>query len=391
MSERADGKLLAAGVGGFVVLAACVGIPSVMLDRIGETFGLSESLKGLIGSMRGVTLLPMVVASGVLADRFGKRMLLVLGSAAAAGGLGLMGSAPSYGLLLVASGVAGVGCGVFEAVVSPLVVEMYPARATARLNLVHASFNMGIVLSSASYLAVHWGGDWRVVFPWAALAGVVVTALFGVGRYPATVPGKEASASLGGILRRPLFWALVAAMSLTAGVELGATTWIANFIESETEAPGLYGAAGLGAFALAMMVGRLMTTGLARRVRPIGILFFSAVLGAGTIVIAAYARHWAVNIVFFGLTGVFIACFWPTILAYASERFGSSSSTLFALLSAAGILGTMLTPYLVGRIADASDLGTGIAALGALLVVSAIIFAGCWINECKREGSQPSE
>ncbi|MFH0965120.1 MAG: MFS transporter [Planctomycetota bacterium] len=374
-------SLAAGSIASMLTMAACVGIPSVMLVEIANTFHLDNTRRGLIASVRSATILLTVLLSGPLADRLGKRLPLALGAAAVAAGLLLTGFASSYETLLLASAVAGLGCGVAEALVSPLVVELYPRSSSSKLNLFHSVFNLGIVLACASYLLVRAGIHWTWAFRIAGLLSIAPVILFAVAHFPPAAPWHEARNALGASLRRPLFWILMLAMFLTAGVEIGATTWIANFLEVELGAPGAAGAWGLTLFAVAMMVGRLSVSRLLLRVPPVPLLLASSLLGALVIALAAISRNVLPGIVLFVLAGVSIAAFWPTILAYASDRLSCRSSTLFALLAAGGISGAILSPALVGLVGDRLSLRAGIASLSGLLLLAALLFAGLLLSE----------
>jgi fucose permease len=59
-----------------------------------------------------------------------------------------------------------------------------------------------------------------------------------------------------------------------------------------------------------------------------------------------------------GLTGSFL---WPTLLAVAADRFPEGGASMFGALAALGNAGGIVMPWLVGWIADRSDLSWGLA------------------------------
>ena len=59
-----------------------------------------------------------------------------------------------------------------------------------------------------------------------------------------------------------------------------------------------------------------------------------------------------------GFTG---SCLWPTLLAVAADRHPEGGATMFGALAALGNAGGIGMPWLVGVIADRSDLRWGLA------------------------------
>jgi fucose permease len=74
----------------------------------------------------------------------------------------------------------------------------------------------------------------------------------------------------------------------------------------------------------------------------------------------------AATIAGFGISGVF-----SVVMADAGARYRGRAGTMFAALLAAGQIGGMLIPWLVGRIGEAASLDAGLA----LVVVTTLAVA----------------
>ena len=101
-------------------------------------------------------------------------------------------------------------------------------------------------------------------------------------------------------------------------------------------------------------------------------MLISAVLcGAATYGIA-FSQSLPIAYALFSLGGLFVACFWPTLLAVASDRISQGSTALFSLLAAAGVSGCALVPWIIGALGDVVGLRSAVLVLPvsmALLVV----------------------
>jgi fucose permease len=73
-----------------------------------------------------------------------------------------------------------------------------------------------------------------------------------------------------------------------------------------------------------------------------------------------------------GFTGSFL---WPTMLAVAADRYPDGGATMFGLLAAFGNAGGIVMPWLVGWVADRSDLRWGLAtsAIAPALLVPLVL------------------
>jgi len=201
--------------------------------------------------------------------------------------------------------------------------------------------------------------------------------LFATRGYPHV--GREHGAPGGtGFLRKPLFWVLMTAILLGGGCEAGMTFWGASFTEHELGASARSGAWTVALFGACMAAGRFGTSGLVARIPPVRLMLGSAVGCAlatgGLCLVRSVAGAW----VLFGLGGLFVGCFWPTILAVAAERVQTGSATMFALLAAAGISGCTLFPWCIGALGDAAGLRVGAALLPASMVLEVgVLLVAC--------------
>jgi fucose permease len=109
------------------------------------------------------------------------------------------------------------------------------------------------------------------------------------------------------------------------------------------------------------------------RLTPLRLLVISAVLcGAATLGLAFVPVLWGAWVLF-ALGGLFVACFWPTLLAVASDNISAGSTSLFSLLAAAGVSGCVIVPWAIGALGDVVGLRGGMlvlpASMGLLLVL----------------------
>ncbi|MDK1031778.1 MAG: MFS transporter, partial [Planctomycetia bacterium] len=168
--------------GAMMCQAIIVMLPPTYLTTFGETFGGTEGLSneqlGRIPAVIFASLVLTVLVTGPLADRWGTKLFAMLGLGLTSAGLGALAAAGSYEMLLAAACLMGLGAGMIEMVLNPMVCALQPQRRASAMNWLHSFYcigALGTVLICSQALA--WHIPWRTVtfvmilLPVAVLAG----------------------------------------------------------------------------------------------------------------------------------------------------------------------------------------------------------------------------
>ncbi len=155
-----------------------IGVISGAILFIKNDFSLSSGVEEVVVSAVLLGSLVGALAGGSLADRFGRRRLLI--GAAIVFGLGAVGAAlaPDTGLLIAARVFAGAAIGI-ASFVSPLYIsEIAPVEVRGRLvSINQVALTSGIVISYLVDYAFAGAQAWRWMFALAAIPA----AAFGIG------------------------------------------------------------------------------------------------------------------------------------------------------------------------------------------------------------------
>jgi len=352
-----------------LVFAAILTLDSVSLKHIGTDLEISFALKGALPATRSVSLALSTFLIGCLADRLGKRRFLGGGLLVVSLALLLIGKSSSYGGLLAGMMLMGVGLGSVEALVSPLIAELHPHSVGTQMNILHAFFPAGAVVASLGVgVALVCGVYWRTPFTVTAVPVLLGAVMFLAGRYPQKVSmSRAATLRVREVLTNRTFWLLAIAMALTAGCEGSLIFWSPNFIQHEYGVSALLGAWGLTIFSTAMALGRLGTAVALKSLRLEQLMVPLAFLcGLVTLGLALADGLW-VSMVSLGLAGLFMACFWPSILTLATCRIAKRSATLLAMLAVAGLVGFGAMPLAIGMLAEYFQLRIGLGLVPAAM------------------------
>lgn len=133
--------------------------------------------------------------------------------------------------------------------------------------------------------------------------------------------------------------------------------------------PGI-AAAGYGAVALAMTLGRLSGTALITRLGQSRALVLSGLTACVGMLIGALAPYTALVMAGFALTGLGLANLFPTAIARAGELTGPSG---VAAASTFGYGGMLLGPPSIGFLTEAFGLPTALTTVSGLAALAAVI------------------
>jgi MFS transporter, DHA2 family, multidrug resistance protein len=190
-------------------------VANVALPDIGKAFGSSQTTLNLIAVGYSVGLATSVLYLGALGDRYGRKMMLLLGMGLSIPASLLAGLAPSDGVLFVARVLGGVAAGMAFPTTLALITALWSGNDRTRSIALWSAIggaiaSLGPLLSGTLLEHFDWGSVFLVTLPLAALA------LFMAWRYvPAHVnESTEPVDNLGGVLSILLVAALVLGINL---------------------------------------------------------------------------------------------------------------------------------------------------------------------------------
>jgi len=277
-------------------------------------------------------------------------------------------------MVLVAVLIMGLGAGILDMVLSPIVVALQPHSPATALNWLHSFYGIGTVITVLmGMLAFRLEVGWRTIS--LALIAIPLLVAFGFvnADLPRLVPDKEGRTRLRDLCRHPSFLAVTAAIFIGGALELGMAQWLPAYAEMSLGFSKLTGSISLLAFSAAMALGRIFAGLIGRRVDPIKLMLGCCWTSVVLFLLACFAPWRTVALAASVGVGVAGSCLWPTTLGLAADRFPRGGASMFGLLAAFGNLGGILMPWLVGVTADGSSLRLGLATSTACPLLMAFV------------------
>jgi fucose permease len=368
-----------------MVLAIAVNLLPVFLTTIAVDLGrgapLSAEQLGRIGAITFIGLVGGILVTGPLADRWGAGIFAVGGNGLIAVSLLALRWTGDYRMLLGAALVGGVGAGILDMVLSPIVSSLTRGQSQTRaLNVLHSFYCIGAIMTIlAGSLALRFNLGWRTLALGLSPMPVAVGIVFCLLPMPSLVDVGLVRIPTRQLVRQRFFLLTMMAIFLGGATELGMAYWLPAYAEKSLGySPWIAGLAFLG-FSVAMTAGRLGMMFLPKTVGAIPFMLFCCVASALLFPIASFAPIPGLAIAACILVGFTGSCLWPTTLAVAADRYPRGGATMFALLGALGNFGGIFMPWLVGVVADHWGLRWGLAS--ATLCPLAMILTLSWMRQ----------
>ncbi len=365
--------------GAMMSLAIGINLLPVFLTTLSTTYGGAAGLTGeqlgRLGASAFAGLVVGILITGPLADRHGTKPYAQLGLALISVSLGAMAFAPSYNLLLGAVFVLGLGSGILDMVLSPIVSALNPHKRAVALNWLHSFYCVGAAVTVlAGSLALAAGFGWRgsclVLIPLPL--GLLVA--FAPLRFP-DLPHESVRTSVRSLFAQRWFQFAAIGIFLGGATELGMAQWLPAYAETSLGFPPWISSGSLLLFSVAMALGRMVIGFTGARINPFHLMAWSCGTTVVLFIFGSFLPVPSLALTACILAGFTGSCLWPTMLAVTADRYPTGGASMFGALAALGNAGGIFMPWLVGLIADHSNLhwGLAISALAPLAMLPLVL------------------
>lgn len=350
----------------------------VLLPLLAQTFGLSLAQVGMIRSAHRVAMASFQIPAGLIAERFGERKLLALGTLIAGVAFLALGYAPGFWAILVALFFAGVGSAVQHPLTSTIISHAYPGEGRrGALGTYNFFGDVGkFAFGGAVSLLLVAGISWQApVIGFGLLAAMTAVAIFffvADSRDGKSTAGRirPAAKAAGWGIRNPQgFTALCLIEVLDSSTRTGFLTFIAFLLISKGLPEG-WAALSVPLILVGGMAGKLACGFLAERFGIVRMIVITE-LATGSGILATLAIPGAASFLLLPLIGVVLngtsSVLYATIGDFvAQDRLPRAFGLFYTLGSLCGIA----APLGYGLIGDLYGIETSIAIIGVAIFLT---------------------
>lgn len=362
-----------------------------VLPLIQKEFPKSDAAYGFLTTAFFVCYMVTAPFVGFLADRVVRKWLMVAGALIWCGATMLTAVTHSFETLLIRHTIVGLGEASFVTIAPSVLADLFSEEHRGK---VFGWFYLNIGLGTAAgyalggYLGHHHG--WRFPFYIAAIPGFLLTVVLAMlpeperGAKDHLAPTVERT-SIRGLARNGAFWTATLGMAMVTFALGGLEAWMPTFLNrirgiSLDQANVIFGIITAITAISATLLGGWMGDKLLKRTR--GAYYF---VSAATLLVGVPPMIAAIMLGGgYMYPSIFLAEFLlflntaPLNAAVVNSVGASIRSTAIAInLFMIHLLGDALSPTVIGKISDETNLQTGfMAAVVAVVIAAIILFYG---------------
>jgi len=363
-------KTLIACYLGFITQAISANFAPLLFLTFKGTYGISLEMIALVPLVFYLTQLLVDLVATKFADIIGYRICVVASQVVSAAGLILMAFLPEilpnpFVGILICVVLYAIGSGLIEVLVSPIVEACPFENKAGVMSLLHSFYcwgAVGVILGSTLFFAIFGTEYWQILtLIWAV---VPLLNAFNFLSCPIERLVEDGEGMrIGQLFRLPLFWLMIILMICAGASEATMAQWASAFTESALGVSKIIGdLAGPCLFAVFMGLARVFYGKFSEKLDLAKVM-----LGCGALCVVCYLLASLSPIPILGLVGcalcgLAVGIMWPGTISISSQKCPKGGTAMFAFLALAGDLGAMVSPAMVGGIADAvgGNLKTGL-------------------------------
>jgi fucose permease len=341
-----------------MVLFACTSnVVFAALLRVSDTFGVSPERFAAVASVQFSGFFLACLVGGVLADRLGKKSVMIGGCLLTAlGGIG-WALAPSIPAIYASAVLLGMGGGILETVGAAILTDLHPRHSKLTMNLSQAAYCVGAIGTPLVMgLLLPLGVSWRWFFAATGLSALLLGLACSAFTLP---PHSQGSKQHGNWARTRGVLPSVAIPSLCIFLyvfsEMGIATFLNIYLRNTLHAPENMAIYALGAFWSAVIIGRIACAFIPQG-QAYELVIAPLLLCASLCVIAqSFINSWQLSFALFFVLGLCFAGTWPLIVSMAASRNLADSGTAAGITIAFGSLGCIFNPLVLGPLFDSGQ------------------------------------
>lgn len=369
-----------AGYVGFVVQAIINNFLPILFIVFKDIYGLGYEKLGRLIVFNFATQMFIDLLTPKILSRIGYRKASFLSQFTAFVGLCMMSVLPqimdnTYLAIIVSIMVYAMGSGLMEVILSPMIEMLPTGNKSGNMAVLHSFYCWGqMLVVPATTLLVLWLGYEKWFYIPLLWAIVPFINMFSFLKVPIVEPDAEQKQSTFlQLIRTPKF-VLYMIMMLCAGAsEIAMSQWSSLFVQTALGIPKAIGdVAGPCIFAFFMASGRVAYAKISKKVSFTRLLLLLNVLCSVCYVMVAVCQIAVLSLFFCALCGLSVSISWPGIYSAGARNFKTGGAVMFSVFAMCGDTGCSLGPWLIGVVAEYSNLNYGFLAAAVFPIIMVI-------------------
>lgn len=364
---------------GYAVSGMAVLVIGAILPSIIKEAGISFLAAGGLLSVMAIGNLSSSFIFPVMVPFMGKKRAITLVTLFVPSSLMVLSLLPPLPVMYAVMLLYGFTRGCITILNNAAVNDIYGDSATGKLNILHCTFAIGAFLAPLiTAMMMKLGFGWRVTLYMIVVLTIISAISYGTMNYNLINQAqkeieerksrtKSTAAGNKGFLRSFAFYCIAFILFFYLGVENCINGWFVTYLQNTGVMSAEFATTLVSLTWLVIMGGRLLCAAMSKKVHRSTILLINSIGSAVCFFILIKVNSLPlVTASLLGL-GFFLSGIYPTCIANAGPLIQGSTLGM-SLLTAISAMGGIITPQIVGGVADR----VGIVAAISILVFNVI-------------------
>lgn len=346
---------------GYFTQAILINFAPLLFITFQKEFGLTLAQLSVLIATNFATELIIDFLGTKYVSRIGYRRSVIIAQTLSVIGLVMIPMLPKlmsakFLALEIAMIFCGLGGGLIEVLISPIVEACPTKKKSAIMSVLHSFYcwgQMGVVLISTVYFRTVGIENWEYLSLIWAIIPAIDLVLFCFVPINTLVDEAEES-SFTDLVKQKLFWVFLVMMLCAGASELSMSQWASAFAEAGLGVEKWVGdLLGPCLFALCMGCARVFYATHSDKIGLKKGILISAFICIISYLVAIFSPIPIISLLGCALCGVGSGMLWPGTYSIATNRLPKGGVPMFGLLALAGDLGCLSGPYLTGMMSTA--------------------------------------
>ena len=349
-----------------------LGGQQLVLTTVCEQFGIGVVGMGTMVAILHVASMLAPGIMGAVADRIGKKKVLVVFTVLYGFGCLIAAFSPVLAVFVMAMLIIGAGYSVCESLASAVCVEVDSTNGARYINLTQCLLSVGAILGPIvmSNLPALPFDSWRLLYIFCGLPLAAIGLWLSKLPFPVAEVTEKDKTSARHLWLSPIFICLEVSRFMYVGLETGFGYFIEILFDLKSGSAAL-GAYGISAYWGGMAISRLVYSLWAYPPKQVVRLSFFAAAVCFIGLIAIGSGWLCVALCF--LVGFAYGPIWTSIVAGAAQRFPEHRASATGLMSSSCGFAGILYPMFMGILVDSLDIRIGFVILAVSAAVGAVL------------------
>lgn len=328
-----------------------------ILPQLSSTLGFNNLQSAALVAFMPIGSLVGSIFFGPIVDRFGHKIMLILGSFILLLGLQGVSFFDKVWLLQISIFAIGLGGGILNGETNALAADISePHEKGSKLSILGIFYGVGAISIPMLLGILSEFFTYNAILNGLGIIMILSIILFMMTSFPEPKQAKGFPIKKGiGLLKEKGLILLSFILFFESGIEVCCSTWTTSYFDQVTEITRAQALTALTMMIMGLTISRIALALIYRKVKQEKVLPYCLIIGFTGFALLAGSPDYLRAYIGMFLIGAGLSATFPTVLSLIGAMFAELSGTAFSIALAIGLIGQILFNYSTGVISQWFD------------------------------------